>query len=202
MHEALSSCRPRFLVLTSFERWKRVGFELLAFTGEAMSRGKSIVAYVILACVGCVGARLVGLFEDAATPPRSTSESESLLALLGFILLMGVIIGTVLVVRQSMRPWGDRDVTDWQMLRALGKHTYIRQSVLKGTLFGLLAIALALISDYLKLRSFGLMVNSLWAYGSVLLIFIFGAYYGALRTWSANEREYTSLVQSKPFEGE
>jgi len=165
-----------------------------------MSRRKSIIVYAALVAGALLGARLVGLFEGES-PGREISGLEMLTALFGFLLFLGALIGIVLMIRQNMRPMNEREIFEWEILRRKGRGAYIRQAILKGVLFGLLAISWPVISDYLKERSFDLMVDSLWIYVALFLTCVLGAYYAAIRIWDANERHFEALVQSRPRHG-
>ena len=153
-----------------------------------MSRGKSIIVYMILASVAILGAQLLGLFE-VDSPSKEVSGLELLSALAGFLLLLVALIGTILLIRHNMRPMSKRDISEWEILRRQGKRAFVRNALLKGIALGLVAVSWPLISEYLRAKSFGPMVHSLWMYVALVLTCVFGATYGAIRIWNANERE-------------
>jgi hypothetical protein len=160
--------------------------------GGTMSRRKSIIAYAALIALGLLGAHLVGMFESE----KVTSDISGLAllsALLGFLLLVSALIGIVLIIRQNIRPMSEKEILEWEIVRAAGKRSYIRRAVLKGLLFGTLAISWPIISDYWKVKSVSLIIDSLLLYTALLLTCVFGAYYAAIRTWDANERDFETL---------
>ena len=153
-----------------------------------MSRGKSIIVYVILAVFAILAAQLLGLFE-VDNPAKEVSGLELLSALVGFLLLLTALIGTILLIRHNMRPMSTGDISEWETLRRHGKRAFVRNALLKGIAFGLLAVSWPLISEYSRAKSFGPMVHSLWMYLALVLTCVFGASYAAIRIWNANERE-------------
>ena len=156
-----------------------------------MSRGKSIIGYMILAVFAILGAQLLGLFE-VDSPASEVSGLELLSALFGFLLLLTALLGTLLLIRHNMRPMSRADISEWEIRRRQGKGAFIRNALLKGIAFGLLAVSWPLISEYLRAKSLGPMVRSLWMYLALVLTCVFGASYAAIRIWNANEREISN----------
>jgi hypothetical protein len=157
-----------------------------------MSRRKSIVVYAALIALGLLGAYQVGMFEGESVS-RDVSGFELILALIGFFLLLGALIGIVLVIRQNSRPMSESEMREWAIVREVGKRKYILRAVLKGVLFGVLAISWPIISDYWKVKSFDLIIDSIRTYAALVLTCVFGAYYAGIRTWDANDRDFGAV---------
>ena len=153
-----------------------------------MSRGKSVIVYMILAVFPILGAQLLRLFE-VDSPAKEVSSLELLSALLGFLLLLTALIGTILLIRHNMRPMSRGDISEWEIVRRQGKRAFVRNALLKGIAFGLLAVSWPLVSEYSRAKSFGPMVHSFWMYLALIMTCVVGASYAAIRIWNANERE-------------
>jgi hypothetical protein len=148
---------------------------------------------MILLAVSILGAWLVGLFEGDS-PQRNISGLEFLSVIFGFLLFIAALIGIVLLIRQNIGPMTESDISKWEILRKRGRRSYVRKGLLKGILFGLLGVSFLLIG----VINLGLPVNSLWVLGVILLTSVFGGYYGAIRKWDSNEKDYEAFVDSRP----
>jgi TRAP-type C4-dicarboxylate transport system permease small subunit len=162
-----------------------------------MSRRNSVLAYVILIAFGILGAWLIGMFEGEK-PAENISGLDMLLSFVGFFIFLGALIGIVLVIRQNMRPMSRKEIAGWEIIRRRGKRSYIRNAIVKGILFGLIGISWPVISDFWKVKSFSLIMASIWIYAALFLVCVFAAFYAALRIWDGNEKAYEALIQSKP----
>ncbi len=162
-----------------------------------MTRRNSILVYVILIALGILGAWLVGLFEGEK-PAEEISGLDMLLSLAGFFIFLGALIGVVLVIRQNMRPMSQEEIAGWEIIRRRGKRSYIRNAIVKGVLFGLIGITGPVMSDFWEVKSFSLVMDSVWIYIALFLVCVFAAFYAAIRTWDANEREYEALAPPRP----
>jgi len=155
-----------------------------------------VLAFVSLIASGIVGAWLTGLF-DEEQPAHYISASELWLAFFGFLIFIGSVFGILFLIRQNMRSMNQKELIAWEIVRKNGKRTYIRNGILRGFILALLSTFWWLLSDYWKAKSFSLIFNSLWIYVTMFLVLNFAAYYAAIRTWDANERDYQALAQSR-----
>jgi TRAP-type C4-dicarboxylate transport system permease small subunit len=162
-----------------------------------MTRRCSILAYVILIALGILGAWLIGMFEGE-TPAEDISGLDMLLSFVGFFIFLGALIGVVLVIRQNMRPMGQGEIAGWGIIRKRGKRSYTRNAIVKGMLFGLIGISWPVVSDFPKVKSFSLILDSIWIYGALFLVCVFAAFYAAVRMWDANERDYEAIAPPQP----
>ena len=186
---ALEDCKKKFPNANhsfTFLNFQRV---------QKMFRKHSAVIYVILIVVGLIGAWLTGLFEGAADRAHEVSRGELLAAFLGFFLFVGALLGIVLLIRRSMTPLTQEQLSQWERIRARGRAAYIGVEVVKGFIAGFLALTWPLISDYRKTGSLISIAASLWIYIPLFLTCVFVMYYGAIRTWNLNEKEYKARSQ-------
>jgi TRAP-type C4-dicarboxylate transport system permease small subunit len=157
-----------------------------------MFRKYSGLAYLLLIALGVFGAWLNGWFMD------SVDDLSFLRLISGFIILIGAMAGIVLLIRHNMRPMNQWEIVAWESVRKRGKRSYLRNAIVRGFLLGSISISYPVLSDYWKAKSFSLILDSLWIYVALFLVVVFGAYYAAIRTWNANEKDYETLVQAVP----
>jgi hypothetical protein len=157
------------------------------------------VGVVVFVSLGSFGAWLLGLFEK--TTPSMNESTDLLAALLGFLILIGSLIGIFLIVRRSVRPYEQGASRKWETIRKRGKGRFIRTNLLKRTLFAVLAILWPLIAYYSKPQEFGSSFASLWIVAPLFVGYVFGCYYMAVKTWNTNERDYGAISHSRPAQG-
>ena len=151
-----------------------------------MSRKKLTVSYLLLIALGIVGAWLVGLFEGDR-PARDVSGGEVLLAVLGFFMSLGAIVGIFVLISRNRRPMNQEQRVVWEQVRAQGKKRYIGNYVLRGSLITLVSFSFPLLKNYWAGKSIS---DDLGIYAALSLICVGGVYYAAVRTWSYYEWEY------------
>lgn len=153
---------------------------------------KESITWVILGISCILGVWLTGFFESDGDS-HGTTGLELLSSILGLILFLAAIIGMVLLVRRQRGPFTDSDIANWEALKSKGKRRYIRTGFVKGTLFGLTAISVPLISA-IALR---LPVKSLWVLGVIVVSGTLAGYYGAIKKWESNKKDYEAFMRSK-----
>ena len=158
-----------------------------------MFRRSSAISYIALVVLGLIGAWLTGLFERT-NRAHEVSGGELFAAFVGFFIFLGALLGIVLLIRRNIRPWTDEHLSQWESIRKRGRSAYIREAIIKGLVVALLALSWPLITDYWKTRSLSLILDSAWIYTALFLTCVFGMYYAALRTWSANEKHYENRI--------
>ena len=155
-----------------------------------MSRSNSVAAYLLLIALVFLGAWLNGQFTD------DVDDVSFLRLASGLVIMVGALIGIVLLIRRDLRPMNQRELAAWEAIREKGKRSYLRSAIIRGTGFGLIGISWPLARDLWKAKSLAPVIDSLWIYIAVFLTFVFAAFYAAVRSWDANEKDYEALAES------
>ena len=157
--------------------------------------GRSLLPFGAVAAAGVFGAWLMGMFETAE-PAREVSGWDNLLSLAGFFIFLGSLVTSVFLLRRTLPSITREEMTAWAPVREQGRSRFVRASVARGFRVGLLSLAGVALWNYLRGEWFkgGFDFKELIIYPLLLLIFVFAAWYGAVRDWAVNEDAYQKLI--------
>jgi hypothetical protein len=156
-----------------------------------MGGRNSLLPFVAVAGAGVFGAWLLGMFETGETTAATeVSGVDMLLAFAGFLLLLGGLVGLLFLLRRALPPIGRAEVNAWVSVREQGKARFVRRSVRAGLLYGLFVFGGLFVYHSLRGDRFD---GDVTVYAALLLIFVIGAWYHAVRTWAINEEAYKQV---------
>jgi hypothetical protein len=160
--------------------------------GDAMTKKKLTLSYLLLIALVIFGAWLTGQFIDYL------ESVPDLRILPGLIIPMGAVVGILLLIRDNRKPMNQGQRLNWASIRNQGKKKYIRGYVLIGLLVGLSNAVFSLIKDYWSGRPFDFSFNNLVFILALSAISIGGLFYAAIRMWDYNEWKYKNAPDPKP----
>lgn len=122
--------------------------------------------------------------------------------LIGFLLVIGALVGMVVLARRENALPLDRDEREiWESIRAKGKLRYILRSVMYGLFLGLLFLFYQLIRSLWSGESFdaetGFVLIALF-----LVLYIGASYTAAIKEWALYEERYKESLPQRPQHNE
>jgi hypothetical protein len=162
--------------------------------------GRSLLPFVAVAAAGVFGAWLMGMFETAEPAAADISGWDNLLSLAGFFIFLGSLVTSVFLLRRTLPPITRAEMNAWGPVREPGRRRFVRAGVVRGLRVGALSLAALFLWNYLRGELFksGFSLRELVIYPLLLLIFVIGCWYDAVRVWAVNEDAYQKLMGGAP----
>ena len=118
--------------------------------------------------------------------------------LIGFLLVVGALVGLVVIARREKSLPLDRNERDvWESIRTKGKRRYILGSVTYGLFVGLLFLLYQLIKSLWSGESFSADMGFVLI-AFFLILYVGGSYYAAIKRWALYEERYQESLPQEP----
>lgn len=157
----------------------------------------------LLACLasGILGNWLLNPFGDVPDD-MDVSGQDVFVAFIGFALFAGAIIGSLLVIREFLKPMSQEELRSWSRTRQQGRSNFVRRHVIGGSIISGLGLLIPLVGEIKSIIAGGKDFELVSIYLVMFVVLAFAAGYGSARTWDANEAAFSTVEERSQQSGD